>query len=111
MKKLALTIMLGALLVTSTACSGVANKMEKTGRALTASDYVLVMYSGGEVTRWYYVADKIVNAEESTDGYFFIENDRLVRISGDVIIEEVKGKSIERITKEMHLPADKQAQL
>lgn len=107
MKKHIITLLAVFLLVASMAgCSGAVNSIQKAGKGMSASDYVLVTYSGGEVVRWYYIDNKIVSSEDGTDGWYFIQNGQLVRVSGDAIIEEVKGKGIEKIKNEFNLTDD-----
>lgn len=96
MKKLLLTTILTTILLT-TGCSSFQNSMEKMGKGMSSSDYIVIMYSGGEVVNWWYIKDKIVNTEEGSDGYFWIDDNRLRRVSGDVVIEEIKGLDIEEV--------------
>lgn len=102
MKKLMVIASLLVLLLSG--CSSLNNKMEKMGKGLSSSDYVVILYSGGEVVKWWLVEDKIVNAEETSDGYFWIGDDNMLRrVSGDLVIEEVKGKNLEDVKKEYGL--------
>lgn len=102
MKKL--LIILSLLVLILSGCSSLNNKMEKMGKGMSSSDYIVVLYSGGEVVKWWLVEDKIVNTEESSDGYFWIgDDDMLRRVNGDVVIEEIKGRNIDEVKNEYGL--------
>jgi hypothetical protein len=75
-------------LIPLTGCSAWKNNMNKLGNALTQGDYKITVWSGGLPAVEYYVKNSFVNTEENTDGYFFFVNDKLVRVSGTVTVEQ-----------------------
>jgi hypothetical protein len=103
MKKILSGVIMAGLLLIGTGCSSFQNKVEKMGKGMSASDYVVVMYSGGKVVNWWHIKNKFINKEENSDGWFWIDNDRMVRVSGDVVIEEVKGVSLDEVKQKYSL--------
>ena len=71
-----------------TGCSGWKNTIGKMGNSLTAGDYKVTVWSGGLPAVEYYVKNSFVNTEVDSDGYFFFVNDKLVRVSGTITIEQ-----------------------
>lgn len=56
-----------------------------------------------KVMKWWYIQDKYINSESNSDGWYWIDNGKMVRISGNVIIQEVKGLSLDEVKKEYNL--------
>jgi hypothetical protein len=102
MKKVLAGIVLATSLLLS-GCSSLANHFEKTSRALTASDYLVVLYSGGKPVHYWIVRDKFINTEQQSDGYFWVDHDQMIRVSGDVVIQEIKGLTDEQAKKQFGL--------
>lgn len=100
MKKIVMAGLIACVALMGVGCSSVANKVEKMGAGLTSSDYLVVMYSGGKVVNHWIIEDKIVNTEANSDGYFWVEDGRLHRVSGDVVIVDVKGEDVGAIKKQ-----------
>jgi hypothetical protein len=69
-------------------CSGLKNNLGKMGNALSAGDYKVTVWSGGKPVAEYFIKNSFVNTEQETDGYFFFVNEKLVRVSGTVTIEQ-----------------------
>jgi hypothetical protein len=82
-------IVLAVLVVGLTGCSAFRNKFSKGIDALAAKDYRVTLYSGGQAVKVYEVTNTFINTEEDSDGYFFYSGGRLVRVTGDLLIEEM----------------------
>lgn len=88
----------------STGCfSGAQNQLAKTGRNLTASDYLVILYSGGKPVQHWVVTNKVVNNEENSDGYYWFDEGRMVRVSGDIVVEEIKGVDLNTVLNKYSL--------
>ena len=78
-----------AFLVTIIALSGCARTCQKLERNTSDNkphDIKVTLYSGGEEIRtWEFFG--IVNSSKDSDGYYFYYNEKLVEVSGDVVIE------------------------
>jgi len=87
MKKIAFMI-LAAL--TLTACSGsTQNAWQKTATDYSRADFKVTLYSGGQVIRTWDLKNTFVNDEDQSGMvYFFDTNGKMVRLTGDVVIEQ-----------------------
>lgn len=73
---------------TLTGCGAFKNNLGRAAEALSSGNYVVTIWSGGNAVRTYEVKDGFINAERETDGWFFMHNGKLVRVSGTVTIEQ-----------------------
>ena len=85
MKKLIASVLILAFL---TACGSFQNQMGKTAADMRTGDYRVTLYSGGEAVKTWELTDSYVNAGEEGGVWYFFNGGKLVRISGDVLIEE-----------------------
>jgi hypothetical protein len=76
------------LLVCLTGCSGPLNKLHKGLNSYTSGNYHICVYSGSSLVREYHIENSFVNTEEHSDGWFFFNKGKLVRVSGTVVIEQ-----------------------
>jgi len=87
MNKALLTLALIGTL-TLTGCGAFKNNLGRTVEALSSGDYVVTVWSGDKAVRTYEVKNGFINSEQGSDGWFFIHNGKLVRVSGTVTIEQ-----------------------
>jgi len=85
MKQLLLLIIATATL---TGCGAFKNNLSRMGEALSTGNYVVTVWSGDKAVRTYEIKDGFVNSEKESDGWFFMHNGKLVRVSGTVTIEQ-----------------------
>ena len=86
MKTLTTLLLSSTLLLTG--CGGLQNNISKTVNALSAGNYTITVWSGGKAVRVYEVTNGFVNTEVDSDGWFFMFNGKLVRVSGTVTVEQ-----------------------
>lgn len=86
--KLILTLLVGASVLSLVGCSALVNNISKSANALSAGNYTVTVWDGGLPVAEYHVVDSFVNTEEHTDGYFFFVDNKLVRVSGTVTVEQ-----------------------
>jgi hypothetical protein len=87
MKKLILITTIASTILL-TGCGGAfRNNLNKTINAYSSGTYIVTVWSGGQAVRTYKV-EGFVNTEQGSDGWFFVVNGKLVRISGTVTIEQ-----------------------
>lgn len=69
--------------------SGCARSCENIKRSYdTDNKYSVTHYSGGkEINKWEF--EGLINSSEASDGYYFYYNNKLIEVSGDVLIEEI----------------------
>jgi hypothetical protein len=87
MKQLLLLIT-AVVTLTLTGCGAFKNNFSKTVEALYSGNYVVTVWSGDKAVRTYEIKDGFVNSEKESDGWFFMHNGKLVRVSGTVTIEQ-----------------------
>ena len=71
-----------------TGCGAFKNNLSRMGEALSTGNYVVTVWSGDKAVRTYEIKDGFVNSEKESDGWFFMHNGKLVRVSGTVTIEQ-----------------------
>lgn len=79
-------IILTAILLTG--CSGAINSYNKAFNSFTSGNYHVMVYSGSNIVKEYHIKNSYINSEVHTDGWFFFNDGKLVRISGTVVIEQ-----------------------
>jgi hypothetical protein len=84
-KNIIITILIVIIL---TGCSGIKNDFHKTWNNITSGDFHVMVYSGPTMIKEYHIKNSYVNSETHTDGWFFFNNGKLVRVSGTVVIEQ-----------------------
>jgi hypothetical protein len=85
MNKVLLTL-IGTLALTG--CGAFKNNLGRTVEALSSGDYIVTVWSGDKAVRTYEVKNGFINSEKESDGWFFMHNGKLVRVSGTVTIEQ-----------------------
>jgi len=86
MKKLIFTII--ATLALTGCGASFKNNYGKAVNAYSSGNYIVTVWSGDKAVRTYEIKDGFVNSEKESDGWFFMHNGKLVRISGTVTIEQ-----------------------
>jgi hypothetical protein len=86
--KTKITFLLVALMFIFSGCSGFKNKISKMGDGLSSGDYKVTVWSGGKAVAVYEIENSFVNSENTSDGWFFYVDGKLVRISGTITVEE-----------------------
>lgn len=89
-----LIIILG---IAASSCSNLNNQFTKTTSGLGAGDYDVFFYSGGKPISLYKVYGGFVTEEEGSDGWYFSCKGKLVRMSGQVIVEPMNFSSDKQI--------------
>lgn len=84
MKKLIVCIVVALGLV---GCGSIGNRVGKLGSSMKNGDFKVTLYSGGQVVKSWDV-NGYINTEQQSDGYYWYSNGKIVRVSGDVVIEE-----------------------
>ena len=74
--------------LTLTGCGAFKNNLNRSLEALSTGNYIVTVWDGGQAVRRYEVINGFVNSEQHTDGWFFVHNGKLVRVSGTVTIEQ-----------------------
>ena len=85
MKQLLLTII---ATLTLTGCGAFKNNLGKISEGFSTGDYIVTVWSGDKAVRTYEVKNGFVNTEPQSDGWFFMHNGKLIRVSGTVTIEQ-----------------------
>ena len=86
MKKLIILLSMSAFLA---GCGGWDNQYTKMKANAITGDFRVTMYSGGQVVKVWEIKSGYVSAERDSDGWFFNYNGKLIRVSGDVVIEQL----------------------
>jgi hypothetical protein len=69
-----------------------ARKLNIWQKSTTDSDYLIISCNSVK-ERYWILRNNYVNSEKDSDGWYFTDNDQFVRISGNIIIKEIKGLS------------------
>ena len=84
-KNIVITILIAILF---TGCSGAINSYHKSFNSFTSGNYHVMVYSGSNIVKEYHIKNSYINSEVHTDGWFFFNDGKLVRVSGTVVIEQ-----------------------
>lgn len=84
MKKL---IVCFVIMLSLVGCGSIGNNLGKLGSSMKNGAFKVTLYSGGNAVKTWDV-NGYISTEEQSDGYFWYENGKIVRVSGDVVIEE-----------------------
>lgn len=83
-----LLVMVSVSLVSS--CSAFYNSIYKEAKGFSSGHYKVKLYSCGKDPVIEYDVTGFINTESQSDGYYFIDNHgKLVRISGNIVIEQM----------------------
>lgn len=86
MKVIKCTI-LGMVTMMMFGCGSIGNEIGKISSSVKNGSFKVTLYSGGkEVKAW--DVNGYISTEKQSDGYFWYDNGKIVRVSGDVVIEE-----------------------
>ena len=81
-------IALAVLLVFSlNACASTRNLWVKNTTQFLGGNFTVTLYSGGQPVRAWELRDGVVDEEAGSDGWNFACKTRLIRLSGDVVVE------------------------
>ena len=109
-KKRLLIIAVVSLMLLTSGCASLSNSVSKTMDSATGSDFVIYKHSGGEIVEWQIIRDKVLDNEEGSDGYYWTQNGRIQRISGDLTIRDISGLSKEAVINEYNLPPKREVE-
>jgi hypothetical protein len=85
-KALVTLALIGTL--TFTGCGAFKNNLGRMSEALSSGNYTVTVWSGDKAVRTYEVKNGFINSEKESDGWFFMHNGKLIRVSGTVTIEQ-----------------------
>jgi hypothetical protein len=88
MKKISLLALLSVTSLLFTGCGAFKNNVGRAMDALSTGNYTVTVWSGGRAVKTYSIKNGFVNTEKESDGWFFFVDDKLVRVSGTVTIEQ-----------------------
>ncbi len=71
-----------------TGCGSFKNKLGRSVEALSSGNYTVTVWSGDKAVKTYNVVNGFVNTEQGTDGWFFFIDEKLIRVSGTVTVEQ-----------------------
>lgn len=71
-----------------TGCGAWKNNIGRSIEALSSGNYIVTVWSGDKAVREYKIKNGFVNSEKESDGWFFMNKGKLVRVSGTVTIEQ-----------------------
>ena len=71
-------------------------------------DYIVRNDSGGVIMDVWVLEDRLVQNEDKSDGWYFVDNDgNVIHLGGDVKVIRVKDKSLLKKYREYHRELDK----
>ena len=88
MKKLTIASLVSVLFLFS-GCGWLENRINQLSLTVASGDYKISLYSGGKMVRSWKLHDALIQTEKSSDGYYFSYKGKLVRVSGDIVVEEI----------------------
>ena len=77
-----------ALVATMSGCSRFLNRAHLWINGTLAGNYKVQLWSGSQPVKTWHVKNGFVNTEDHTDGWYFMTETGLVRVSGNVSIEQ-----------------------
>lgn len=104
MKKISVMLVLILLVLGISGCSGLTNTFSKYKDGMTASDYVVILYSGGEIVACDIIRDGFVNNEGNSDGFYWQENGKLRKWGGTIRVEDIVGLNDKEIYRRYNIP-------
>ena len=96
--KIQLLLLLAILGIFSTGCASLGNQMVRTETSVMGGDYRVTMFSGGKPVRAWEIKNTIVHEEEGSDGWWFSCGGKLVRLSGDVVVEPLSERAVSDVS-------------
>ena len=86
LRKIAITVLIGGVLLTTTSCASFQNGIARTGLNFSNSDAVVECFSGGKTVYKTTTKGKVTDSP-SSDGFFFTDsNGSFVEINADCIV-------------------------
>lgn len=86
MKKRFIALALSAAVLTG--CGSLQNSLDRTNADLKRGDYQVTLYSGGKQVRQWHLTNSYVSSEDGSDGWYFFDQGKMVRLTGDVVVEQ-----------------------
>jgi hypothetical protein len=85
MKKLVPVILIALML---SGCARSCQSLDRNVFDNLSHELKITVYSGGDTIYHSHLKKAIINSSESSDGYFFYNNEgKLIEVSGDIVIE------------------------
>ena len=69
-------------------CGWLDNKINHISLGFTSGNYNVTMYSGGVAVKQWVLNDVLIQTEKTSDGFYWSDNGKIIRISGDIVIQE-----------------------
>jgi hypothetical protein len=86
MRKILLT---AAIALMFTGCGWLDNQVNKIGLTVTSGDYKVTLFSGGKAVKTWTLKNALIQTETNSDGYWWSTNGKIIRVTGDILIEEI----------------------
>lgn len=87
MKKIHIGMLISSVLIFS-GCEAIVNTANKIQLGMTSGNYHVEVFSGGIRIKEYNLNNVLVSNEDNSDGFYWVDQGKLVRISGDIIVTE-----------------------
>ncbi len=71
-----------------TGCGWLDNKINHLSLTLASGGYTVTLYSGGKSVKQWVLKDILIQTEKESDGFYWSDNGKITRITGDVVIEQ-----------------------
>ncbi len=88
MKKFLSIVGLSALFTLS-GCGLVDNAVNHVQLAVTSGDYNVTLYSGGKEVKSWILKNVLIQTEAGSDGYYWSDQDKITRVTGNIVIQEL----------------------
>jgi len=72
-----------------TGCGWLDNQINHIGLTVTSGNYKVTLFSGGRAVKTWELKNILIQTEPSSDGYWWSNNGKVTRVSGDLLIEEI----------------------
>ena len=69
-------------------CGWLDNTINHVSLAVASGDYTVILYSGGKEVKTWELDDVLIQTEGASDGYYWSQNGKITRVTGDLVIQE-----------------------
>jgi hypothetical protein len=84
-----LKIMLISTVLLFSGCGWLDNQVNHLSLTVASGDYKVTLYSGGKAVKEWILKDILIQTEHESDGFYWSNNGKITRITGDIVIEEM----------------------
>jgi hypothetical protein len=105
MKKFAVILSIFAILVLTNGCAGTCQRMKANGSIVGSvkGDWVVVKQSGGRITDVFLLEDVMVQSEQGSDGWLFVDQQgNATHIGGDMKAIRVEPRNKQEMFSKYH---------